>query len=180
MAKEYELRVLEIDKNEIIQKLKKLNAKKVKAVTMKRVNYDGPREGSFLRLRDEGNKITLTYKYRLYKDSLEDTDEHEITVSDFEGCKLILENMGHKVESFQEQKREEYQLENITYTVDTWPHIPTYLEIEAPSKSTVEHGLELLQLKNPKTTHLAGLGLFELYGFKPSQCRHLVFENNAD
>jgi adenylate cyclase class 2 len=177
MQDEIEIRVLEVDKIKMAQAIEKLGAVKIRDVKMKRINFDGIEQHTFLRLRDEGDKITLTFKKRVYTDTIEDTQEIEVEVSDFEKTKEILEQMGHSCKGdFQEQKRIEYQLDEIKFCIDTWPHIPTYLEIEAPTREALEKAIELLEVDRNKLCHYAGYKLFELYGHKKEDCRHLVFK----
>ena len=64
MKTEYEVRVLEIDKDELIRKLESLNATKVGEFNQKRYVYDTiPKEnGKWIRLRTNGKETTLTFK----------------------------------------------------------------------------------------------------------------------
>lgn len=176
MQNEIEIRVLEVDKSEMIDKLEKLGAEKVRGVKMKRINYDAPAKGGFLRLRDEGTKVTLTYKERRYRDNIEHTQELEIEVSDFDKTKELLAKMGIESKGdYQEQKRIEYRLGDISFCIDTWPHIPTYMEIEAPTREEVDGMLAKLNIDKSNCSHLAGYALFEYYGHNIENCHYLVF-----
>ena len=64
MKIEYEIRVLEINKEEIINKLEKLGATKIGEFNQKRYVYDlkPVQENKWIRLRTNGIKTTLTYK----------------------------------------------------------------------------------------------------------------------
>ena len=64
MHTEYEVRVLEVNKEEIIKKLELLNAKKVGDWNQKRYVYDlkPANPGKWIRLRTNGIKTTLTYQ----------------------------------------------------------------------------------------------------------------------
>ena len=64
MKTEYEIRVLEIDKEKLIDKLEELGAKKVGEFNQKRYVYDlNPvQENKWIRLRTNGKETTLTYK----------------------------------------------------------------------------------------------------------------------
>ena len=61
---EYEVRVLEIDKDEIQSKLRELNAVLIEDVFQKRYVYDFKPvlPNKWIRLRTNGEKTTLTYK----------------------------------------------------------------------------------------------------------------------
>lgn len=64
MNTEYEIRVLEIDKEKLIKKLEELGAEFKGDNEQKRYVYDIiPKEdGKWIRLRTNGRKTTLTYK----------------------------------------------------------------------------------------------------------------------
>ena len=61
---EYEVRILEIDREEIIKKLEAMGAKKIKEGLQKRYVYDfNPVEpNKWIRLRTNGSTTTLTIK----------------------------------------------------------------------------------------------------------------------
>ena len=85
MKTEYEIRVLEINKEEIIKKLEELGAKENGSFEQKRYVYDlKPAEnGKWIRLRTNGEVTTLTYK-DIVSDTIDGTKEIEIEVEDFE------------------------------------------------------------------------------------------------
>ena len=64
MHTEFEVRVLDINKEELIKKLEKLNATKVADFEYKRrvFNFNPPTDNKWIRLRTDGNKTTLTIK----------------------------------------------------------------------------------------------------------------------
>lgn len=106
MHTEYEVRVLEVNKEEIIKKLEHLNAKKIGDWNQKRYVYDlkPKKEGEWIRLRTNGEIATLTYK-NVYKDTIDGTKEIEIIVDDFENTNQLLNNIGFIAKSYQENKR---------------------------------------------------------------------------
>ena len=93
---EYEVRVLEIDKDEIQSKLKKLNATLIEDVFQKRYVYDfNPVVSSkWIRLRTNGSKTTLTIK-NVESSNIDGTKEVEIEVSDFDTTNEILKELGY-------------------------------------------------------------------------------------
>ena len=103
-------------------------------------------QGKRLRLRQQGDKTTLTYKER---SSLEigSTKELETEVKDFDVMAEILQQIPWAVTVYQENKRKVYSWNDIEFCIDTRPHIPTYLEIEAGSKEQVQKALKLLELE---------------------------------
>ncbi len=67
--------------------------------------------GSWVRLRDEGDKITLTHKIhsKSKKDQLK-IEEFEITVNNFDDAVIFLESLNMKVKTYQENYRENWIL----------------------------------------------------------------------
>ena len=94
---EYEARILEIDKDKLIKRLNKLNAKFVGEFNQKRYVYNiiPKADGKWLRLRTNGKKTTLTYK-SVEKNSIDGTKELEIEVDNFENTNSLLELAGIK------------------------------------------------------------------------------------
>ena len=137
MKNEIEAQFLDIDKDIVRQKLKKLNATLEKPETLMRrtVFYTG--EHSFARVRDEGDKIVMTYKNVNDNHSIMGTKELNIEVNDYSGAVSFLENCGIKIKSRQETKREVWELNGVEICIDTWPWIPTFIEIEGKNETEV-------------------------------------------
>jgi adenylate cyclase, class 2 len=90
------------------------------------------------RVRDEGNGvITMTYK-RTDTDSVDGTREIETTVGNFDQAIALLESTGLKRVAFQETRRETWRLNNIIITIDEWPGLKPFIEVEGPDKASVE------------------------------------------
>lgn len=112
---------------------------------MRRVVMDTPdmslhAEHSFLRIRDEGHKITITFK-KIDKSKalhIASTKEVEIDVSSFEKAIELMEACGFVVLSLQESKRETWKLDSGEIVLDEWPWLRPLLEIEADEEKTVE------------------------------------------
>ena len=138
MKTEYEIIILEIDKEEVIKKLKTLGAIKKGEFNQKRYVYDlRPVEnGKWIRLRTNGKTTTLTYK-DIVSNTIDGTKEIEIEVDDFKKTNELLEKIGFKNRGYQENFRIQYVLNNVEIDIDSWPMIPTYLEIEGNSEQEV-------------------------------------------
>ena len=146
MHNEIEAQFLEINKNEMRQKLRAVGAKLTKPeILMKRtVLYTG--EHSFARVRDEGDKIVMTYKNVTDDDSILGTKEVNLIVDDYEKAVSFLKGCGLQVKAVQETLREEWRLGELEFCIDTWPWLPTFLEIEGPSEAEVWRVAEQLGL----------------------------------
>ena len=177
---EYEVRVLEIDKNEIEKKLKELNAELVEDVFQKRYLYDfNPVNPSkWIRLRTNGKKTTLTIK-NVESSNIDGTKEVEIEVNDFDTTNEILNELGYKPRGIQENKRIKYNLNGVEVDIDTWPKIPTYLEIEGSSEDEVYNTLKLLGIPKEDSTSLDVQRIYqEIYGIDLENETILSFYNN--
>ncbi|MFA6445629.1 MAG: CYTH domain-containing protein [Candidatus Paceibacterota bacterium] len=156
---EIEVKFLNIDKEKIEKKLIAIGAKKVGDFSYRRIVFDFPgfpldKKAAWVRLRDEGDKITLGFKQRLgttsHDGSTSDTGmrEVEFVVSDFEKTALFLRDIGMIDKFYQENKRTRYMKGNTEFDIDTWPALETYLEIEAKTWEEVDQAIIELGL-NP-------------------------------
>lgn len=176
---EYEVRVLEINPEEIKNKLNELNAILVEDVFQKRYVYDfNPvAPNKWIRLRTNGTKTTLTIK-NIESSNIDGTREMEIVVDDFDITNEILNELGYKPRGIQENKRIKYDLNGVEVDIDTWPGIPTYLEIEGSSEKEVYDTLDLLGIPKDKSTSLDVQSIYEkIYGIDLKKEPNLSFDN---
>jgi adenylate cyclase, class 2 len=136
MDTEIEAKFLNVDHDHLRQKLQDTGAQLVAAERlMRRKVFDYPdgrleHIGGWVRVRDEGDKITMSYK-QLSDRTLHGTKEITLTVSDYQQACLFLESIGLNVTSYQETKRESWTLKGVEIELDTWPWIPSFVEFEA-------------------------------------------------
>lgn len=137
MNNEIEAQFLDINKDKMREKLSEIGAKLIKPeVLMKRtVFYTG--DHSFARVRDEGDKIVMTYKNVLDDNSILGTKEVNVIVNNYNDAILFLKSCGLDVKAIQETYREIWTYDKIEICIDTWPWIPTFMEIEGPSEEEV-------------------------------------------
>ena len=144
MQIEFEAKFTNIDKDDVRSKLKNIGATLVRPeFLMRRMNFDPPVKinGGGLRVRDEGDKVTLSLKIDA-GDKIHDQKESQVVISSFEmGCE-ILESMGARNKAYQETKREIWKLGEVEFDIDTWPGLNPFLEIEAPNEPTVKAAAE--------------------------------------
>lgn len=177
MNTEYEIRILEVDVEKITHKLETLGAEKVGDWFQKRYVYDftPKRENQWIRLRTNGQKTTLTYK-NIEKDTIDGTKELEIVVEDFAKTNEMLEILGYKNKGYQENKRIRYILNGVEIDIDSWPMIPTYMEIEGKNEEEVNKTLELLEIPEDKVTALNCEDIYkEIYNINIDEIKHLTF-----
>ena len=112
------------------------------------------------KLRTNGTKTTLTIK-NVESSSIDGTKELEIEVDDFDKTNEILGELGYKPRGIQENKRIKYDLNGVEVDIDSWPKIPTYLEIEGRSEKEVFDTLKLLGIKKEDATSLDVQSIYE-------------------
>ena len=166
MHTEYEVRVLEIDKENLVKRLKDLGAEFQWDYIQKRYVYDfiPSIDGKWIRLRTNGKKTTLTIK-NLVSSEIDGTQELEIEVDSFEKANLILKELGYEAKGYQENMRCQYVLNEVEIDIDSWPLIPTYLEIEGPSEESVYNTLEVLGYTKEEVTTRDVEGIYLDYGY---------------
>ena len=155
MNNEIEAQFLDINKNEIREKLKKAGAKLVKPeVLMRRFVFDtGPH--SFARVRDEGGgRIVMTYKNVADDKSIMGTKEVNVVIDNYENGVLFMRGCGLEEKAEQESLRETWVYEaedgEVEICIDTWPWIPSFVEVEGPSEKSVWETAKKLGLSQEK------------------------------
>jgi adenylate cyclase class 2 len=148
---EYEARFTNIDATRVTTELAARGAVQVLPRTlMKRVifqNAEIERKRGWLRLRQEGDTAMLTYKQATGATSTVDSVlEVQTPVSDFEATQRLLEAVGFEAVRYQENYREEWRLNDVIFDFDTWPDLPTFVEVEGPDETTVRQASATLGL----------------------------------
>lgn len=92
----------------------------------------------WLRVRDEGDRVTVSYKQRNSLD-IHGTKEVETVVRDFDAITQIVRQLGNWTESYQESKRETWRVDEVEVVLDEWPWLDPIIEIEGPTAELVEH-----------------------------------------
>lgn len=185
MGQEFETQILDIDKKKIADKLRELGAKEEPEVLQKRWVYDMDKysaesQGKWIRLRQVGNKKPMiTYKNKTGK-GLGETKELEVEVSDFDKTAMILDQIdGFTGKYYQENKRHKFVLDDIEFTLDTWPMIPTFLEIEAKSEKRVHEALKMLGLSGKDDGHIGTVAIYHQHGIDLHSYKTIKFEDGT-
>ncbi len=147
---EIECRFLEIDKEALIKKLIQLAAHdEGEQMLEETIIYDPELkwlgEERMVRLRKVGDKVKLTYKDQKIQ-TVDGTFELELTIDDYEKAELFFEKIGLRPFRRQQKKRHTFQLGDVTVDIDTWPRIPTYVELEGPSEDALKDAAKALSL----------------------------------
>jgi len=176
MYNEYELRVLNIDKEKFIENIERYGAKFVNNYEQKRYVYDfNPiDENRWIRLRTDGIKTTLAIKEHK-DDSIGGTQEFEIEVSDMETTDIILGKLGYHKRSVQENKRTRCILDCVEIDIDTWPHLNTYVEFESTNEENIKSLLNKLNIDMKNTTTMNAQDMYLSLGYTQEDMNDLRF-----
>ncbi len=145
MQPEIEVKFLNLNHDEIRLKLGALGAICEKPMRLmrramldhldNRLHKDKPAKN--LRVRDEGDKVTVTFKSG--SDGGQNySGEAETIVQDFNKMIEIFKLAGLHVYSFQESKRETWVYKNSEVVLDEWPWLNSFIEIEGPDEATIQ------------------------------------------
>jgi len=183
MEKERELTILNIKLDDFIKTIEKLGAIKQGEYLQKRYVYDVKplNPNKWIRLRTNGKKTTLTIKEIKDKNLIEGTNELEVVVDDFDKTNEILKELGYEARNYQENYRRVYILDNTEISIDSWPLIPTYAEIEGKTNEDVKIFLKLVNTKNYQTTTFDVESIYrEIYGIDIMKVKELKFGEKKD
>lgn len=151
MKTEFEIKFLKINKDKIREKIKNLWWKCVKKETlMKRVVFDNPvKNKSYVRVRDEWDKITCTYKEivenKNWNLDINSVKELETEIQDFNVMVWIFKNLWFLEKAYQESYREIWIINNeIEFMIDEWPWLFPFVEIEWENEDLVKKYSDLL------------------------------------
>jgi len=185
MQIEYEATFPDIDKEEVVKKLKAVGAKLVKPEFLqKRYNFSLPGEPKikdrWLRLRDEGDKITFSLKAE-EGNKIEDQKEICLEVNNFAESKVFLEALGCQVKAYQETRRELWLLDDVEITIDEWPFLEPLIEVEGKSEEEVRKVVEKLGFNYQEAYFSSVASVYkEKYGISgdliANQTSQLVFD----
>lgn len=142
MKIEYEATFENVDKDEIRKKLKKIGAKLIKPEFMqKRSVFNLPKGneivGGWARVRDEADKITMSLKV-VDGDKIHNQKEVLLIVDSLENAESFLTGIGCKKKAYQENKRELWRFDGADITIDEWPFLEPFVEIEGKSEESVK------------------------------------------
>jgi len=142
MAKEIECRFLDINKEDLVSRLITLGATDLQEKFLEEIIiYDKDmkwRDGDKrLRLRTVDGQTKLSFKHHTAH-TVDGTTEIEFGVDDAKQAELFLEQLGFVSYRHQQKKRHTLVLDGVTFDIDTWPKVPTYVELEGESEDSLK------------------------------------------
>ncbi|MFA4817544.1 MAG: CYTH domain-containing protein [Parcubacteria group bacterium] len=169
MKIEYEATFPNIDKDEIRERLKKAGAILARPEFLqKRCTFNLPEgheiNGGWLRVRDEGDKITMTLKI-VDGEKIENQKEIILKVDYFSEAEDFLISLGCRKKSYQETKREIWKLDGVEVDIDEWPYLEPYIEVEGENEEEVKKVSEKLGFDYNKAIFCCVTALYNMkYG----------------
>ncbi len=186
MAKfeEIECKFLDVDVSGLRSKLAKLGASKRFTRVFKRYIFDFPgwpldQNNSWLRVRDEGDKVTVSFKQRQgVKKGQNDAGmkEVEVSVDDFEKMAEVFRSIGMVTKFYEENRRTLFELDGVEVAIDEWPMIPPYVEIEGPSWAQVDGVAKKLGFDPKDKMICSTMQVYEKYGIEEKAYEVLTFK----
>lgn len=150
--KEVEVKIKNINKDEIIKKIEALGAKRIFTGKVIDFRFDTPdrdlsRVGKALRIRQKGRYIFLNLKgKKRSQDNITGREEIGVKISNFWTMKRILHELGY-IKIFELAKyRTEYRLDDITFDIDEYIGLDPILEIESTSYERVQEYITKLEI----------------------------------
>jgi len=171
MPKEIELSIYDINRDDIIRKLKECNASFVGKYHFKTINFQLKTKGAikslgiskedemyytaWIRVRTDGTKTTLTLKEQ-YSTTILKRSECEVEVSDFlTTVKIIMKLIPNAQYDYSESKRDEYRLGDVIVDINKRPYLPYSVEIEGPTQEQVMKTYKKLDIKKEPMKSIA-------------------------
>jgi adenylate cyclase, class 2 len=181
MPTEYEAKILEVDIEAAEARIEDFGGTFLGEALMRRYVYDiVPGDQSrWLRLRDNGSQTTIAVK-QIAHDGIDGTDETEIVADDFDTAARLLELIGKTPKGYQENRRRSWRLGDCAIEIDTWPMIPTYMEIEGPDVRSVTETAHRLGYDPETLTGANTTKIYASYGLLLEDYPDLRFEAPTD
>ncbi len=157
-------------KNIVIKKLKSMNAKKIGIYLFQVIIFNIKGTNKTLRLRNEGHRVTLTYKNKDSKSKYK--EEYEINVNNFNEARILLNKLDFQEKYTYEKIREIWNYNKCEIVFDENAGLPTLMEIEAKSNDAKSEGrifrlAKKLGFNVEKEAKVRGAYLYnKLYGFE--------------
>ena len=98
-------------------------------------------------------------------------------MSSYSSAITLLATIGLTKTRTEEKKRTRYKLDGCNFDIDTWPDIPTYVEIEAESEAAIRNMCSFLELKFEDSFKGSAHDIFRHYGIEPSSNTYMVFND---
>ena len=173
---EIETKILDFDEKKLRENLEQNGADFKGKYLFRRWIFDLTKnkgEDEFVRLRTDGKRATLTYKFRKGA-GLDNTEEIETGIENFDDAAKLLSkifNEGY----YQENKCEKWDFEGVEVSLNLWPKIPPVLELEGGSDQKLEKVIKELEIKGKNIGNVGWSELYKRYGLDIHSFKILKF-----
>jgi adenylate cyclase class 2 len=180
MPQEIEVRFLKTTPKQLAEKLEKFHAvDKGEMLLEEVIFYDQDQkwrdEHKFVRIRKSGDTVTMTYKHNTGQ-TIDSMEEIEVQINDFSGGIQIIEATGLQIVRRQQKRRHTFIFGEVTLDFDTWPGLPTYLELEGPDENSLQKAASSLGLDWKDVVTLDARSIIEqIYGIPVRDMKEFVF-----
>ncbi len=131
----------------------------------------------FIRVRSTKAGVVVTYKSQRQDVQTAEAEEHEFTVDSFEAAVNLFTALGYCPFREQEKRRHTWHRGNLRAEFDTWPKIPTFLELEAQDEGQLKAlAAELGFSWDQVTWENAGNLIEKYYGLQVSTMSKYTFD----
>ena len=133
----------------------------------------------WIRLRKTNDNTTITVKHILAPDEtcIQQMLETELEVSNMTEANNLLEALGFYHRNDEEKERISYNLFDHTIDIDTWPGIPTYVEVEGDSQEDLSQFLSKLGYSLSDTVSCSPDEIYLQHGISVLDRKTLKFED---
>ena len=145
---EYEIKFTGIDPDAIRQWLSSIGATcSIPLRRMYRYVFAHPtNSNAYIRIRQEGDKITTSYKEDDGKKWIDSVKEIEVTIDNAEGMRHMYSAFWLREKAIQETYRETWNHNDVVVTIDRRPGLKPFIEIEWLWQEAVEKTIAALGL----------------------------------
>ncbi|MBT6775090.1 class IV adenylate cyclase [Candidatus Woesearchaeota archaeon] len=169
--KEIEVKIMDIDLEEVRKKLLDLGAEKVFDGEVHAIGFDHPdmrldKKDSFIRVRTVGKTTELCFKGPNRGSVFKSREEIEVNTNNFADTLEILERGGLIRIHESKKNRESYTIGKVRFEIDNWKDIPHFLEIEAPTAEEVKEYVEKLDFTMEQTNNWSYVDIEKHYETK--------------
>lgn len=146
---EFEMTIPNVDIDDARRRLKKSGAVLQKETyTQKHIVFNMPEErkvrGSWMRVREEEGRVTMSLKI-IDGEKIADQQEYFFVAENTADACKFLELLGAVEKARQEKRREIWKLEDCEVTIDEWPFLEPFIEVEGPDEEAVRRAVNLLE-----------------------------------
>ena len=175
---EYEYAFKKYNKKKILSQIQKLDGIFFGHFIFKVIVFLHPHEGNktYIRIRDEGYKCTMTTKTKTNKSQF--SIENEVIIDDFNEAVKILYSLGCKKKYYYEKMREIWKIKDTEVIFDIGPGVPEIMEIEAKNKRILDNIVKQFGIKKDIINKSKYINKYkELYNFYVPSDIDLTFDN---